>query len=68
MVYDAMPDEIALVAVSIDEEIVGIFSSGVVGRATYFRWRDKPDWYEISQDRKARFDGPTDELKRWLQM
>lgn len=38
MVYDAMPDEIVLVAASIDEE-VGIFSSGAVGRATYFRWR-----------------------------
>lgn len=64
MVYNAVPDEVALVATTIDEEL----SAAPVPRVEqHIYLGQKPGWYDIAVKEGVKmFDGPTDLLKKWL--
>ncbi|EED14867.1 conserved hypothetical protein [Talaromyces stipitatus ATCC 10500] len=63
MVYHAVPDEIGLVAATIDE---GLSSAPVPKVEQHIFVGQKPSWYGIQDDGKVRYDGPTELLREWM--
>lgn len=65
MVYNAVPDEVALVATTIDEKS----SNAPVPKVEQHIYvKQKPGWYDISIEEGAKvYDGPTDLLREWLE-
>lgn len=62
MVYNAEPDEIGVVAASINEKL----SAAPVPRVKkHIYVSQKPSWYDIYDD-KPQFPGPTKLLEEWL--
>ena len=65
MVYNAVPDEVGLVATTIDEKL----STAPVPRVEQHIYvKQKPGWYDIHiQEGVKMYDGPTDCLREWLE-
>lgn len=65
MVYDAVPEEVALVATTIDDKS----SAAPVPKVEQHIYiAQKPGWHDIPvEERVKMYDGPTDLLKTWLE-
>jgi hypothetical protein len=65
MVYNAVPDEVGLVATTIDEKL----SAAPVPKVEqHIYLAQKPGWYDIPVKEGVKlYDGPTDYLKKWLE-
>lgn len=65
MVYNAEPDEVGLVATTIDEKLS---AEPVPKVEQHIYVAQKPGWYDISAEDGAKvYDGPTDSLRGWLE-